>query len=222
VWLLFDAVIWFVAVYGATWLRFDFEDTPVLVDATLTFALTAVVAHLLIGSLIGPYAVGHRRGSFEETTDLAVTVLATATALLNLVLVADRVTVPHSVPAVAGAFALAGMFAMRFLVRSWRSRHATTDKEVGTGRGWTTHTQVAMTSGSLRVSVSGPKEARAVRLELVSNSSPGTARGRIRSAKHGRSGAEEHLRTEHRIAVVDAADADLGEHRVEQVGPVAW
>jgi hypothetical protein len=32
--------------------------------------------------------------------------------------------------------------------------------------------------------------------------------------------AEEYLRAEHRLAVADAAEADLGQCRVEQVGPV--
>ena len=36
-----------------------------------------------------------------------------------------------------------------------------------------------------------------------------------------RSRAEEDLRTEHRLTVQDTADADLGQRRVEQIGPVA-
>jgi FlaA1/EpsC-like NDP-sugar epimerase len=38
-------------------------------------------------------------------------------------LLADPIVVPRSVPLVAGALALVGMFAVRFLIRSWRSRH---------------------------------------------------------------------------------------------------
>ena len=40
-------------------------------------------------------------------------------------------------------------------------------------------------------------------------------------SRHHRSGAEEHLRTQHQLTVEDAADADLGQRRVEQVGAVA-
>jgi FlaA1/EpsC-like NDP-sugar epimerase len=125
VWVLFDAAIWFVAIYGATWLRFDFKRAPVLVATTLVFATAAVLGHLVVGALIGPYAVGHRRGSFEETTDIARTVVVTSAGLAIWALLADPVVVPRSVPVVAGALALVGMFAVRFLIRSWRSRHTT-------------------------------------------------------------------------------------------------
>ena len=123
VWVLFDAAIWFVAIYGATWLRFDFKRAPVLVASTLVFAAAAVLGHLLVGTVIGPYAVGHRRGSFEETTDIARTVVVTSAGLTIWALIAEPQVVPRSVPVVAGAFALVGMFAVRFLIRSWRSRH---------------------------------------------------------------------------------------------------
>jgi FlaA1/EpsC-like NDP-sugar epimerase len=129
VWVLFDGAIWFAAIYGATWLRFDFTNTDVLVDHTLAFASVAAVAHFLVGGLIGPYAVGHRRGSFEETTDLAGTVLATASGLLVWAFLANPLIVPLSVPIVAGALALVGMFAIRFIIRSYRSRHATTGED---------------------------------------------------------------------------------------------
>jgi FlaA1/EpsC-like NDP-sugar epimerase len=123
VWVLFDAGIWFVAIYGATWLRFDFRDTSVLVVSTLVFAIAAAVVHVAVGAVIGPYAVGHRRGSFEETTDLSRTVLVTTIGLLVWALLAAPLVVPRSVPVTAGALALVGMFAVRFLIRSWRSRH---------------------------------------------------------------------------------------------------
>ena len=124
VWALFDAAIWFVAIYGATWLRLDFRATSVTVAATLPFALTAVAGHFLIGALMGPYAVGHQRGSFEETTDIGRTVLVTSAGLLIWDLIARPQVVPRSVPVVAGALALVGMFAVRFLIRSWRDHRA--------------------------------------------------------------------------------------------------
>jgi FlaA1/EpsC-like NDP-sugar epimerase len=120
--VLFDSGIWFTAIYCATWLRFDFEDTPVFVATTLRFALVAGLGHFLVGAVIGPYAVGHARGSFEETTDLVRTVLVTTIGIAVWDLIADPQTLPRSVPVVAGALALVGMFAVRFLIRSWRSR----------------------------------------------------------------------------------------------------
>ncbi len=126
VWLLFDVLIWFVAIYAATWLRFDFEDTSVLVGDTFLFAASSSLTYAVIGAIIGPYSVGHRRGSFEETADLAGTTLATSSGLMLLVFFANDVIVPRSVPVVAGALALVGMFAARFMIRSWRSRHVPT------------------------------------------------------------------------------------------------
>jgi len=123
VWVLFDGAIWFFAIYGATWLRFDFKDTPVIVGSTLVFATAAGLGHLLVGAVIGPYAIGHRRGSFEETTELSRTVLVTTIGLGVWALTARPQMVPRSVPMVAGALALVAMFAVRFLIRSWRSRH---------------------------------------------------------------------------------------------------
>ena len=123
VWVLFDAAIWLVATYGATWLRFDFKEAPVLVMGTLEFAALAALTHMFVGAIVGPYAVGHKRGSFEETTDIARTVLVTTAALMAWGLIADPIVIPRTVPVVAGALALVGMFAVRFLVRSWRTRH---------------------------------------------------------------------------------------------------
>jgi FlaA1/EpsC-like NDP-sugar epimerase len=128
VWVLFDGGIWFIAMYGATWLRFDFRDHPVLVGTTLTFAAAAVVGHLLVGAVIGPYAVGHRRGSFEETADISRTVAVTTGGLVVWALLAKPQMVPRSVPVVAGTLALVGMFAVRFLIRTSRSRHCTSQE----------------------------------------------------------------------------------------------
>jgi FlaA1/EpsC-like NDP-sugar epimerase len=128
VWVLFDGAIWFGAIYGATWLRFDFKSTDVLMDHTLTFAAVATLAYVLIGSIIGPYAIGHQRGSFEETNDLATTALVTTGGLLAWDFLAIPLIVPRSVPVVAGALALVGMFALRFIVRSYRSRRVTTSE----------------------------------------------------------------------------------------------
>jgi len=126
VWALLDATIWFAAIYGAAWLRFDFESAPALVAGTLVFASAAAAAHLLVGAVLGPYAVGHKRGSFEETTDLGRTVAVTTGGLLVWAFLATPLMVPRSVPVVAGALALVAMFAARFFIRSWRSSQATT------------------------------------------------------------------------------------------------
>jgi len=123
VWALGDAAIWFVAIFGATWLRFDFKATLVFAASTLIFAVAAMAGHLLVGALIGPYAVSHQRGSFEESTDIGRCVTVTSVGLLVWALIAHPILVPRSVPVVAGALAMMGMFAVRFLIRSWRNSH---------------------------------------------------------------------------------------------------
>ena len=70
VWALIDAVIWVIAIYGATWLRYDFARRPVLVSGVALFAIAAACATILVGALIGPYGIGHARGSFEEAIDV--------------------------------------------------------------------------------------------------------------------------------------------------------
>jgi FlaA1/EpsC-like NDP-sugar epimerase len=133
VWAVADLSIWVVAIYGASWLRYDFNENPVLVRGTMIVATLAVVVHLAAGAVIGPYAVGHDRGSFEETIDIAQTVAVTALALFAVVLIVHPVLIPRSIPVMAGALALTGMFAVRFVVRSartWRSTAAAGDRRV--------------------------------------------------------------------------------------------
>ena len=124
VWALIDAAIWVIAIYGAIWLRYDFVRRPVLISGDAYFAIAAACSTIVVGAMIGPYAVGHQRGSFEETTDIGRTVTVVAAGLFIWALIAKPILVPRSVPVVAGALALVGMFAVRFLIRSWRSRHA--------------------------------------------------------------------------------------------------
>ncbi|MCL3862922.1 nucleoside-diphosphate sugar epimerase/dehydratase [Actinotalea sp. K2] len=123
-WAVIDALIWFAAILLATWLRFDFDLEPVLVGGTLLVAAVAVALHVAVGFFAGPYAVSHQRGSFEESSDISRTVAITAAGLAVWAFAASPLLVPRSVPLIAGAFALTGMFAGRFLVRSWRDRRA--------------------------------------------------------------------------------------------------
>jgi FlaA1/EpsC-like NDP-sugar epimerase len=119
-WAVVDAGIWMVAVCGATWLRFDFALTSVFTPGTLRFALIGAVGYVAVGAVIGPYAIGHRRGSFEETLDIARTVAVSMLGICAWVLLA-RPPIPRSVPVMAGVLALTGMFAVRFVIRTWRT-----------------------------------------------------------------------------------------------------
>ena len=73
-WCVVDAIIWIVALYVAVWLRLDFHLDPEFARGTALFAIAAVIGQVVVGHLLGPYAVGHIRGSFEEVADLGITV----------------------------------------------------------------------------------------------------------------------------------------------------
>ena len=124
VWAFIDAFIWVIAVYGATWLRYDFVRRPVLVSGTMSVAIAAAGASILIGSLIGPYGIGHARGSFEEAIDVGRNAVLVAAGLFIWALIANPVLIPRSVPVMAGALAMTGMFAARFIIRAWTTRRA--------------------------------------------------------------------------------------------------
>lgn len=120
-WAAADGGIWIAAVCGAIWLRFDFRLAAVLAPGVLRFALIGALGYIAIGAVIGPYATGHRRGSFEETLDIARTVVVSMLGLCAWVLLA-RPPIPRSVPVMAGVLALTGMFAVRFVIRTYRTR----------------------------------------------------------------------------------------------------
>ncbi len=123
-WTLIDATLWAVAIVGATWMRYDYDFEEALAASTLTVAGLTAAAHMLLGWLIGPYGVGHIRGSFEEIIGVARTVIIVALALFSWALIAEPIVVPRSVPAVAGAFALFAMLSMRVVLRTYRVRRA--------------------------------------------------------------------------------------------------
>jgi len=127
-WALFDALIWCGAVFLASLLRFDFDISDVAIRGTLWFALVAMAAQLIGGGLVGPYAVGHERGSFEEIVDVAKTVAVVGTGLTIWALLLTPAMVPRSVPISAAALALLSMFALRYAVRAVNTHRYATRK----------------------------------------------------------------------------------------------
>lgn len=121
-WALADAAIWVVAIFVAGWLRYEFQIEPIFVEDMLGLCAVAVAVHVIAGALVGPYAVGHERGSFEETWDVARTVVITGLVLVAVVIEPHFLNVARSIPFTATAFAMIAMFAVRFIIRSWRSR----------------------------------------------------------------------------------------------------
>ncbi len=122
-WALIDAGVWMLAVCGATWLRYDFALRNVLTPTILWLAALTAVVYVIVGAVIGPYAVGHERGSFEETLDIARTALVATGCVFVWALLTHigRPGLPRSVPVMAGVLAVTGMFAVRFVIRAWRT-----------------------------------------------------------------------------------------------------
>ncbi|WP_462417190.1 polysaccharide biosynthesis protein [Kytococcus sp. Marseille-QA3725] len=123
-WAGIDALMWFVAVWAAAALRFDFGVVQTVTWGTFGMASVAAVLHVALGFLLGPYAVGHQRGSFEEVVDLARVVVLTMLPLFVLELLVPGVVIPRSVPLIAGPLALAGMLALRLVLRSRHTKQA--------------------------------------------------------------------------------------------------
>jgi FlaA1/EpsC-like NDP-sugar epimerase len=122
-----DSVVWFVAVWAATWARFDFDVEDMNLSPTAIVAAAAVIVNGAVGSAMGIYRHRYIVASFEECVALA-TVAAFSSALLlaGLGLVTPH-PVPRSVPVLAGAFALGGMLAVRWLARTLARRHLRKD-----------------------------------------------------------------------------------------------
>lgn len=121
-WWLVDLLVIVVAFYLGALLRYDFVlgyafSTPVAVCLAV-----ALVAHTVIGSLWGAYAVGHERGSYEEIIDIGLTVLLWAIPLGLISILAPVDLGPRSLVFTAGALSMLGMFGARFVLRAARTR----------------------------------------------------------------------------------------------------
>jgi FlaA1/EpsC-like NDP-sugar epimerase len=120
-WAVADALVVVLATFAAAWVRYDLRFRDVLFSATTQFAAVAAAIYLVFGVLVGPYRIGHLRGSFEETTDIAQAAILTAAPLVLLLFVTGWFPrVPRSLGVFAPALALVGMFTVRFIVRSYR------------------------------------------------------------------------------------------------------
>lgn len=121
-WALVDLVVLGLAVAAASWMRYDFSASDAFTTPVLRLAGVAALAHVVIGGLFGPYAVGHLRGSYEEIVDLMRTVALWAVPLQVAVLAGHWDLGPRSLPLTAGTAALLGMFGARFVLRATRTK----------------------------------------------------------------------------------------------------
>jgi len=124
-WALIDTSCWLASVYAATALRLDFDVLVTFSVGTLWYAVSAALLHVCLGAVIGPYAIGHARGSFEEIVDIGrAVVITTLIGFTVMAVVVHPYPVPRTVPLISGAIALGLMLAVRFVVRTWRNRRA--------------------------------------------------------------------------------------------------
>ncbi len=123
-WTIVDAAIWVGSLAFALWLRLDFAITTQFWAPLLVASVFVVSLHIALGWILGPYAIGHELGSFEETSELARTTAVSGGILAALILVVPVIALPRSVPITGMALALTGMFAARFLIRSRRAQQA--------------------------------------------------------------------------------------------------
>lgn len=123
-WPFVDAAVWIAACYASVWLRYDFRLELLATWEVAAYALLAATLHLVAGTVVGPYRVRHRRGSFEEIADLGTTFAV----ILPVLLVIPWLTWPHPVPRTtaitAGTLALLTMLAARLLSRARHNRIA--------------------------------------------------------------------------------------------------
>lgn len=139
-WAGIDGGLWVLSTIAAVFLRFDFDIGQAFAAQTLFYAACMTVGYLILGGLVGPYAVGHSRGSFEEILDLTKTALITGVVGLVVNVLPPTQFVPRSVPVTAALVAVVAMLAARTVLRTRRARHrrASADRRVlvlGAGEG---------------------------------------------------------------------------------------
>lgn len=121
-WAGVDLLIVLASVLIAALLRYDFDRVEALGLPVLTLAGVAAMLHVVVGAVVGPYAVGHERGSYEEILDIGKTVLIWAVPLAVITLFVDQRLGARSLPVSAAALATLGMFGARFVLRAARTR----------------------------------------------------------------------------------------------------
>jgi FlaA1/EpsC-like NDP-sugar epimerase len=121
--LIPDSAVWFTALLAATWARFDFEPEAMNAGPAIIIAAIAVLVNGAVGSAIGIYRRRYIPGSFEECVALAMGAAASTSLLLGTFGFIRPYPVPRSVPVLAGAFALGGILAVRWLGRTVARRH---------------------------------------------------------------------------------------------------
>ena len=120
----FDATGWLVALWTATFLRFELEFSQVEISGVLLVASVAAALQVGLGTMAGLYVHRWRYGTFEEIS-ATLSVVAAVTfivTLLNVLPVLDH-AVPVSASIVAGFLAMSfmcgGRLVWRMMLERW-------------------------------------------------------------------------------------------------------
>ncbi len=117
-WGVLDAAMWCLAVYGAVWMRYQFDYHVVLHTHALSIGLVAAAGQVVLGTVFGVYSRSTVRGSFEELEGISTTVAVITVGLVGWMIASRTITEPRMIPFVAGLLAFAAMLATRSMVRS--------------------------------------------------------------------------------------------------------
>jgi FlaA1/EpsC-like NDP-sugar epimerase len=128
-WLPVDSAVWFLAVLVADWSRYDFIVPDPNTNASVAFALGAVVVNAFGGTAAGIYTHRYVPGSFEETERIIATALLNTSVLVLANIVREPHPVPRGVPVMAGIVAVVGVCSIRFAGRAWETHRRDTNAD---------------------------------------------------------------------------------------------
>jgi FlaA1/EpsC-like NDP-sugar epimerase len=112
-----DGFVWFVALFSAELLRYDFNLTRVQYRGLLLLGSVAIVVQWICGFGFHLYRGRYRFGSFEEVEGVLFSAVLTTWAIFLVDLLISPRWLPVSVPVAGGIFALVLMVGLRY---AWR------------------------------------------------------------------------------------------------------
>lgn len=121
-WSVADGLIAVLATLTAAWMRYDMSIQQATRWGIWKYAITLGVCLGAVSYLGIVYSRSHRRGTFEETSQLVRSALIAGAIAAVVVFNPFRpyYAIPRSLPFLAPLTALLGSFALRFVIRSWR------------------------------------------------------------------------------------------------------
>lgn len=116
--IIVDCFAWFLGIFAAVLLRFEFDMSPDGWIATLALALIAAGLQVLLGYLLVRFRGRLRYGSFDEVRDLSLQVMIETMVLsVFVVIFGNAVGVPRGTVFLAFPFVLLLMFGVRYMSR---------------------------------------------------------------------------------------------------------